>query len=216
MKYERILVSEATSQLREFYSAISEIESLCITLIENSAIKVNESFIQSSDDLINAVNGFNDHLHGYFSKNIPDKDSITGLPINKTIYLQSFVFPDCSNLIELIFKINKVLQRNNLAIEQLIKKTDFIDVNRLLNKERIEDVANGRFREFAFSIEEKTFITAYRELIDKANNLQKIFNKNTGGVLRPNDLFNQDEDNFKMKSATYHNYKQSVKTRIKA
>jgi hypothetical protein len=216
MKYERILVSEATSQLREFYSAIAEIESLCITLIENSAIKVNESFIQSSDDLINAVNGFNDHLHGYFSKNIPDKDPITGLPINKTIYLQSFVFPDCSNLIELIFKMNKVLQRNNLAIEQLIKKTDFIDVNRLLNKERIEDVANGRFREFAFSVEEKTFITAYRELIDKANNLQKIYNKNTSGNLMLMDLFSQDEDKFKMKNSTWYNYKQSVKTRIKA
>lgn len=216
MKYERILVSEATSQLREFYSAITEIESLCITLIENSAIKVNESFIQSSDDLINAVNEFNDHLHGYFSKNIPDKDSITGLPINKTIYLQSFVFPDCSNIIELIFKINKVLQRNNLAIEQLIKKTDFIDVNRLLNKERIEDIANGRFREFAFSVEEKTFITAYQELIDKANNLQKIYNKNTSGNLMLMDLFSQDEDKFKMKNSTWHNYKQSVKTRIKA
>jgi hypothetical protein len=216
MKYERILVSEATSQLREFYSAISEIESLCITLIENSSIKVNESFIQSSNDLINAINEFNDHLHSFYSKNIPDKDLITGLPINKTIYLQSFVFPDCSNLIELIFKINKVLQRNNLAIEQLIKKTDFIDVNRLLNKERIEDVANGRFREFAFSIEEKTFIAAYRELIDKANNLQKIYNKNTGGNLTIMDLFSQDEDKFKMKNPTWHNYKQSVKTRVKA
>lgn len=216
MKYERILVSEATSQLREFYSAISEIESLCITLIENSSIKVNESFIQSSNDLINAINEFNDHLHSFYSKNIPDKDLITGLPINKTIYLQSFVFPDCSNLIELIFKINKVLQRNNLAIEQLIKKTDFIDVNRLLNKERIEDVANGRFREFAFSIEEKTFIAAYRELIDKANNLQKIYNKNTGGNLTLMDLFSQDEDKFKMKNPTWHNYKQSVKTRVKA
>lgn len=216
MKFERILVSEATSQLREFYSAIAEIESLCITLIENSAIKVNESFIQSSNDLINAINEFNDHLHSFYSKNIPDKDLITGLPINKTIYLQSFVFPDCSNLIELIFKINKVLQRNNLAIEQLIKKTDFIDVNRLLNKERIEDVANGRFREFAFSIEEKTFIAAYRELIDKANNLQKIYNKNTGGNLTLMDLFSQDEDKFKMKNPTWHNYKQSVKTRVKA
>lgn len=216
MKFERILVSESPAQLRGFYSAITEIESLCITLIESSAITISKEFIYSSDDLISIANGFNDHLHKYYAKNIPDKDSVTGLPINKTAFLKNLVFPDCSNLIELVFKIQILLEKNDIYIEQVIKKAECIDTNNLLNKERIEDIANGRFRDFAFSIEEKTFITAYRELIDKANNLQRIFNKNTGGVLRPMDLLDQDEDKFKIRNPTWHNYKQSVKTRVKA
>ena len=218
MKIERILVQEDTNELRNFYSAIRKIEVLAVTFFEN----VKHIHLFNGDELIDCIENPQGYIRSFYANRIdvPLIDKSTGLNVNKERYLNKQIdlldLPDFDRLNEISNEIKKITEKINVSLIQVIRKEDLTSPIGILNKERIEAVADGRFREYAFSLEEKNFISAYKELIKNANHLQDIFNKNTGGVINKNDLFKQDEKKFILNSVLWHYYKKDCRTRTKA
>ena len=218
MKIERILVQEDTNGLREFYSAIRKVEVNVITFFES----VKDVNLFNGDELIDCIENPQGYIRSFYANRIdvPLIDKSTGLNVNKERFLNTQIdlleLPDFNRLNEISNEIKKLTEKNNISLIQIITKGDLTSPIGILNKDRIEAIADGRFREFAFSLEEKNFITAYKELIRNANHLQEIFNKNTGGTINKNDLFKQDGNRFNLNSVLWHYYKKDCRTRIKA
>ena len=215
MKTERVLISEQLPEINLFTANVRRIESLIITFYETQKL-FEQTFIFNSTDLISCIDNPQEFILNFYRNkiNVPERDAATGLPINKEQFINAEIsklqIPDYLRLIEISKDIKMMLERLNVTLEQVVKKQDVINAYEILNKKRVEDIIDGRFRVFTNSLEEKTFVVAYKELIDRANSLQRIHLKNTGGVLRINDLFFQDEHEFKMKPFTLETFKKSI------
>ena len=219
MKIQRILVSEETNELKTFYSNIRKIESLIITLFEITKL---DSQINTGLELIECINTPEAFLRTYYSNKIivPEKDGQTGLPINKekfiNEYLQKVELPNISRINEITTEIKNQCNRIDVSLVQVIQTGDILSIYDIVNKKRVEDIADGRFRDFAYSLEEKNFIMAYKELIKSANHLQTVYFKNCGGTIKLNDLLSESENMFLINQRTWYNFKKDCKTRIKA
>lgn len=208
----RILVSEQLPEINLFKTSLRRAESLVITFYEASK-DFTHKIISNSEDLVNCISNPQEFILNFYRNkiNVPEKDAATGLPINKEEFINAEInklqIPDYLKLTELSKDILILIERLNVTLNQLIKKTDALETMNLFNKERIEAIIDGRFRVYANSEEEKSFIKCYRELIDRANRLQSIYFKNTGGFLMLPELLKIDGHEFKIREATWEQFK---------
>ncbi len=219
MKIQRILVNEQTNEVKNFQSNIRKIETLIITLYE---IVKTDVEIKTGMELIDCINSPEAFFKTYYSNkiNVPDKDGQTGLPINKekfiNEYLQKIELPNISRINEVTNEIKNQCNKIDVSLVQVIQTGDILSIYDIINKKRVTDIEDGRFRDYAYSLEEKNFIMAYKELIKSANHLQTVYFKNCGGTIKLNDLLSESENMFLINQRTWYNYKKDCKTRIKA
>ena len=215
---ERILVNEDVSGVKNFYTAIKHIEVNLITFFEN----VKHIHLFNGDELIDCIENPQGYIRSFYANKIdvPLLDSSTGLSINKSKFLDSQIdlleLPNFDRLNEISNEIKKLAEKNNINLSQIITKGSLTSPIGILNKQRIEAVIDGRFREYTTTLEQRNFVSAYRELIKAANHLSEVYQRNTGAVIHKNDLIKQDENRFSINQTLWHYFKSNARTKTKA